>query len=216
MPRHLKLGLFVMLLLIAGGAVYFQGLHKDLLRLARGQQSEEQNRRAVIHPSIATPTDVKTHAKIFWAVDAARTSLEPVQVEMPLSADPAQRARQVLNTLVMGPPNPELRTLPAETSLLEFYLLEDGTAVADFSDALANQTPSGIATEQLALDSIVRTLEANVNSAKRLKILIRGLEAETLAGHVDVSGFIALHPEVPAAKPASAGLTPPPPPVKLP
>jgi hypothetical protein len=43
--------------------------------------------------------------------------------------------------------------------------------------------------EQIAVDSITHTLAANVSSISRLKILIHGQEAETLAGHVDLTGF---------------------------
>src|SRR5438874_13648044 len=50
------------------------------------------------------------------------------------------------------------------------------------------RTRHGIASEQLAVDSMARTLEANVPQVKRLKILIHGQEVETLAGHVDLTG----------------------------
>ncbi len=194
MPRHIKFAILILLAGFAAGGIYFRGLHRELLRMARGQQTEEQSRRAVLQPAIATPSDVRTRARIFWASETRSGTLEPVVVEMQLSADPAQRARQVLSALVTGPPNPEQRTLPADATLLEFYLLDDGTAVADFSDALSSQTPAGIGSEQLAIESIARTLEANVDSVKRLKILIHGVETDTLAGHVDLSGFIPLHP----------------------
>jgi len=39
----------------------------------------------------------------------------------------------------------------------------------------------------LAVDSITRTLEANVPQIEQLKILIHGQEVETLAGHLDLS-----------------------------
>jgi hypothetical protein len=81
----------------------------------------------------------------------------------------------------------ELRTLPPDAALLAFYLLPDGTAIADFSEALATSIPSGIESEQMAVDSIAKTLEANVSQVRRLKILIHGQETETLAGHLDLS-----------------------------
>jgi hypothetical protein len=71
---------------------------------------------------------------------------------------------------------------------LAFYLLPDGTAIADFSEALATETPSGIQSEQMAVDSITQTLEATVPKVQRLKILIHGQEVETLAGHLDLTG----------------------------
>ena len=39
-----------------------------------------------------------------------------------------------MHVLVSNPPTPDQRTIPADTTLLGFYILPDGTAVADFSD----------------------------------------------------------------------------------
>jgi hypothetical protein len=114
-------------------------------------------------------------------------------VELPLSKDPVLRSKQVLNTLLAGPVDTELRTLPPDALLLAFYLLPDGTAIADFSEALATSVPSGIVSEQLAVNSIARTLEANVPQVQRLKILIHGQEMETLAGHLDLTGTFVVN-----------------------
>jgi spore germination protein GerM len=107
------------------------------------------------------------------------------------------RAKQVLNTLLAGPVDSDLRTLPPDAALLAFYLLPDGTAIADFSEALATSTPSGILSEQLAIDSIARTLEANVPQVRRLKILIHGQEMDTLAGHVDLTQMFIVNTKSP-------------------
>ena len=59
----------------------------------------------------------------------------------------------------------------------------------------------------MAVDSIARTLEANVPQVRRLKILIHGQEVETLAGHLDLTGafVVATKPVAVPAKPAVAG-----------
>jgi hypothetical protein len=100
----------------------------------------------------------------------------------------------VLNTLLAGPANLELRTLPPDAVLLAFYLLPDGTGIVDFSEAMASSIPSGIESEQRAVDSITRTLAANVPQIMRLKILIHGQEVETLAGHLDLTGSFVVNP----------------------
>jgi hypothetical protein len=66
-------------------------------------------------------------------------------------------------------------------------MLPDGTAIADFSEAMTTSTPSGIQSEQMAVDSITKTLEANVPQVRWLKILIHGQEVDTLAGHLDLT-----------------------------
>jgi hypothetical protein len=107
----------------------------------------------------------------------------------------------LLHELTVNPPTPGQRTLPADTVLLGFYVLPDGTAIADFSEALSSEMPSGILSEEMAVNSIARTLESNVAILRRLKILIHGQEVDTLAGNLDLTGFFDLSP--PAATAAA-------------
>jgi spore germination protein GerM len=183
------------------------GLRRRVRRLAgQDQNADEQARHAVLAPPISTPTDQEVTATIYWA--AGPDKIAPVQVQLPLSADPAQRSRQVLQDLIANPPTTSQRTLPADTEILGFYILPDGTAVADFSDALASGTPSGILSEQEAVDSIAQTLTSNVPSLRRLKILIHGQEVDTLAGHVDLTGFFDLNTSATAPSAASTAAAP--------
>jgi hypothetical protein len=209
MSRRLKIISAILVVAVIAGALYVRALHRRVRRMAQTQSSEEQARREVVEPPITTPSDVQSKAEIFWISTTSPERLEPVEVQMPLSADPVQRAKQVLHQLIANPPAAEQRTLPAGATLLDFYILPDGTAIADFSDALANETPSGILSEQHAVDSIVRTLESNILALHRLKILIHGQEAETLAGHVDLTGFFDLNPPSPQLPPATAGAAAP-------
>ncbi len=195
-PRPAKIALVVLAIAVVIGVISFGSLRRRVNVLhGQNQTADEQARQAVLSPPISTPADQEGAATIFWAAGANK--IAPVQVQLPLSADPVHRARQVLLALIDNPPTSSQRTLPADTELLGFYVLSDGTAVADFSDALASETPSGILSEQEAVDSITRTLASNVPSLRRLKILIHGQEAETLAGHVDLTGFFDLNPAVP-------------------
>lgn len=190
-------------------AIYFPFLRKRVHQEGRsGQQTEEQARRELIQQTVATPSEPRVKTKLFWASDPDDSSLAPVTVELPLSSDPVLRAKQVLNTLLAGTVDAELRTLPSDAELLAFYLLPDGTGIADFSENLATSTPSGIQSEQLAVDSIVKTLEANVPQVRRLKILIHGQEVDTLAGHVDLLEPFVVNAI--AASPATIGAAPQP------
>jgi hypothetical protein len=203
---------------LVSAAIFLPILRRRVKRAARlQQQSEEQARRELTQPIAINPGDPRVKTKLFWAADAETSTLTPVVVELPLSSDPVQRSKQVLNVLLAGPVDAELRTLPPDAVLLAFYLLPDGTGIADFSEALATSIPSGIASEQLAVDSIARTLEANVPRVQRLKILIHGQEVETLAGHLDLTGAFVVNTKAgqqvasPATNPQStvpAALTP--------
>ncbi len=199
-PRWKFLVIAGLIFALLGAAIYFPILRRRVRRAARQQQqSEEQARRELAQPITANPGDPRVKTKLYWASDAMDSTLVPITVELPLTNEPVLRSKQVLNTLLAGPVDAELRTLPPDAVLLAFYLLPDGTGIADFSEALATSVPSGIASEQMAVDSIARTLEANVPQVRRLKILIHGQEVETLAGHLDLTGAFVV-----ATKPVAA------------
>lgn len=192
--RRITLVLIALAVAVLIGLVYFRTLHQRAARLQHTQVTEEEERREVIAPPISTPTDVKSSAQLFWVSATQPDELAPVTIQLPLSADPVERAKQLIENLIANPPSPAQRTLPTGATLLDFYILPDGTAVADFSDELASEMPSGILSEWMAVSSLAQTLGANVPSIMRLKILIHGQEAETLAGHIDLSGFFEVRP----------------------
>jgi hypothetical protein len=201
MPRNMKIALGILAIAVLVGLINLHSLRERVRRLAEMRSSEEQARHEVLAPPIFTPTDVTVKAKIFWA--AGPDKIAPVEIDLPLSADPVERSKQLLHTLIAAPPNPGARTIPADAVLLDFYVLPDGTAIADFSDALTAEMPSGILSEEMAVDSIAQTLESNVPILRRLKIVIHGQEVDTLAGNVDLTGFFDLNPLAPQANPGA-------------
>jgi hypothetical protein len=198
MARHWKFAIAVLAVFAVIGLINVPTLVRSVLRLKRATVTEEQARRAIVQPSISTPTDTRVKAQLFWASTTTPGSTEPVTVDLPLSAEPEQRGKQLIAALIEQAPSPEQRTLPADLTLLQFYLLPDGTAVADFSEMLGTETPSGILSEQMVVDSITRTLGANLSGVARLKILVRGEETDTLAGHLDLTTFFPVEAPLPA------------------
>ena len=209
-PRWRWWFLAALFLAVVIAAIYLPILRRNIKQAAKLQQrTEEQARRELIQPTVVNPSDPKVKAKLFWASGADDGTLSPVTVDLPLSSDPVLRAKQVLNTLLAGPVDTELRTLPPDAALLAFYLLPDGTAIADFSEALGTSIPSGIESEQMAVDSITKTLAANVPQVRRLKILIHGQEMETLAGHLDLSQAFVVYGNAVAPRADTSGTAAP-------
>lgn len=203
MSRRKAVALAALAVLVISGSLYLPALYRRVVGLRRLPLSEQAERRAALEPPISTPTDVPSHAELFWASPSAPGTVVANEVELQLSADPVERAKQLLAALVAGPANPAQRTLPPDAALEEFYLLPEGTAVADFSSELSTEMPSGIQSEEMALESIADTLAANIPGLHRLKILIGGQEAETLAGHIDLTGYFLLPPPPPPPVSAS-------------
>jgi len=207
MPRLWKIAVAVLAVLAFAALLTFPALLRSVFGLRRANRTDEQARRAIV-PPISTPTDTPEKAQLFWLSAASSDALEPTTVELDLSADPQERAKQLITALIEKVPSQTQRTLPADTALLQFYLLPNGTAIADFSQTLGTETPSGILNEEMAVDSIVRTLAANLSTIYRLKILIRGLDADTLAGHLDLSQFFTVPPQAPPQTAAGVGQRP--------
>ncbi len=208
MSRNLKITIAILCAAVIGGLLSLRSLQKRVNRLAQDQTTEEQARREVVAPRITSPSDVAARALIYWASTSSPDMLAPTPIDLQLASDTTVRSKQVLQALIANAPEAAQRTLPADANLLAFYVLPDGTAIADFSDALSSETPSGILSESLAVNSIARTLEANVASLRRLKILIHGQEVDTLAGHVDLTGYFDLH-SVASSAPAAPATAPP-------
>jgi hypothetical protein len=208
--RYWFIAALVIAVLIA--AIYFPVLKHRLSQSAQvTEKSAEQARRELAQPSSTGAGDPIVKAKLFWSSGTEDGSLTPIPVDLPLSKDPVLRAKQVLNTLLAGPSDFDLRTVPPDAVLLAFYLLPDGTGIADFSEALSTSTPSGVQSEQMAVDSITQTLGANVPQVRWLKILIHGQGVETLAGHIDLTRTFLVNsnalPIAPSAKRESSGAT---------
>ena len=113
------------------------------------------------------------------AKDSSSKRAEPPQLP--------ELAHMALEALSSAPPgNKRLATLPKGVKLRNIYLDAAGTAYADFDEQLAERHPGGTQAEMITIYSVVNTLCANFPQIKRVRFLIGGKEAQTLAGHVDI------------------------------
>lgn len=101
-------------------------------------------------------------------------------------ANPVMFAKNIIQALISGPRNRLMRTLPQETKLRALYVTDDGTAYTDFSVAIKDNHPGGVLAELITIYSIVNSLVLNITGIDRVKFLIEGREALTLAGHIDL------------------------------
>lgn len=134
-------------------------------------------------PSVFAQRSDKQEVHLYFA-DAKRPFLVSEPRVMVNSGDPILFGRQLMTELIKGSAGGNLATIPAGTQLRAFFLLDDGTAVVDFTDSLRKNHPGGCRREQLTLFSIVNSLTLNVPEIDRVKILINGADIRTLTGHV--------------------------------
>ena len=94
----------------------------------------------------------------------------------------------VVRELFKGSANTSIpRIFPGDTVVRAAYLLPDGTAFVDLGGpTLTNGWGTGSHEELMATYSVVQTITTNFPETKRVRILINGTPAETLAGHINI------------------------------
>jgi spore germination protein GerM len=107
-------------------------------------------------------------------------------VEVPENEAAALSA--VLRELLKGSTNVGVpNVFPPDSVVRATYLLPDGTAVIDLGGpSLTDGWNTGSHTEMMAVYSMVQTLMANFPTVRRVRFVVNGQPAETLAGHIRI------------------------------
>ena len=122
--------------------------------------------------------------------------LEAETRNIALPESPAAAIPMVVRELMKGPARPPLgRVFPADTVVRGAYLLPGGTVIVDLGGATLTQGwGTGSHDELMSAYALVQTLTANFADARRVRIVVNGTPAETLAGHVALSGSLVPWP----------------------
>jgi hypothetical protein len=179
-PRHLLIGVAIMLAVALGMSVYVWHMR------GRVRQAEAGASTAPVAPPVSGPTEQVT---LYVAYDDPGV-IRAQSARIPLPAGRQQRAQELLRALLdlyLDKSSPHPLTTGAEVR--DVYLVEPGLAVIDTNATFADGHRSGVLVEELTVASLVQTLAANVPGITRVKILVDGKSRDTLAGHADLSDF---------------------------
>ena len=138
--------------------------------------------------------------------------------DLPVPENPPGALSVIVRELFKGSANASIpRIFPSDTVVRGAFLLPDGNAFVDLGGPTLTQGwGTGSHEEILAIDSIVQTVISNIPEAKRVRILINGEPAETLAGHISLAGALVpvpalLSPRVGVPSPSTPAPVPQPP-----
>lgn len=198
MSLRTKLLLLIMLGLLAAGFIYLRVLAKRIF-IQTPKQAEEAIHARLREVALQSATGPNQTALLYFpSLSEGRLITESRPITW--AENDADKVRQVLLALIEGPRQAQSRALPSSTNIRAVFLVPDGTAYVDFSsDVLSGQsaagaTPAppvtlrpGIASETLAVYSVVDSITANVPAVKKVKFLIQGQEVDTLDGHADLT-----------------------------
>ena len=95
-------------------------------------------------------------------------------------------ALQIVNEIIIGSEQRELKIFSENARLRQVYLLEDGTAIVDLSREASQELVGGVTSELCALHSLARSLVENVEEIKQVQFIVEGQAKTTFAGHVSI------------------------------
>lgn len=115
-----------------------------------------------------------------------------------LPESPSSALPVVVRELMKGPATAAgLRLFPADTVVRGAYLLPGGTAIIDLGGTTLSQGwGTGSHHELMAIYSLVQTVTANFADVRRVRFVINGAPAETLAGHISLAKSLAPLPQL--------------------
>lgn len=118
-------------------------------------------------------------------------TLRPTAVSAAEPSDPGERGRLALHTLIARYQQKDsAHPLGAAADVHDVYLLDPASAVVNLNAALADSHRSGVEVEQLTIFSMVLTLKSELPQLTRVRFLVEGKTRDTLAGHVDIGGWL--------------------------
>jgi spore germination protein GerM len=122
--------------------------------------------------------------------------LVPEVRSLELPQDEAAAIGIVVSELLKGSANASVpRLFPADTALRAAYLLPGGNAIVDLGGpTIVTGWNTGSHAELMAIYSLVQTLTSDFTSVRRVRLLVNGQPAVTLAGHIDLTRPLVADP----------------------
>jgi len=180
-PCRLLIITAILLALAVGMGIY----------LAHLRRRETSTRSQLVQAEHVSPPPSGPAEKIaLWVAHDDTATLQPESITVPFSSGRQQRAEELMRALLnIYRSSESSHRLGAGAEVRDVYLVDPGLAVIDLNAAFADGQTSGIFAEELTIVSMIQTLATNVPGLTRVKVLVDGKERDTLAGHVDLSGF---------------------------
>lgn len=98
-----------------------------------------------------------------------------------------QSQARVILAAMLGDQRIAQTALLKDVRLRELYLDASGTAYVDLASVQQKEIRVSARDELMALYAVVNTLVQNIEEIKHVRVLLDGREAQTLAGHIDLS-----------------------------
>ncbi len=171
--------LLVLVILAMGG--YFVHLKRKAEAIAAPQ----------VQQVLVAPVNGPAETTLLFLPNDDEGLLHATSVTLALPSDAGERARLALHTLIArGLEKSSPHPYGPGADVHDVFLLDPNSAVVNLNQQLVAAQHSGIQSEQLTIFSMVLTLKAQLPQLTRVRFLVEGKSADTLAGHVDLSNWV--------------------------
>jgi len=139
---------------------------------------------------------------VLYFSDQNERFLIPEKRYIPKEENDEAKAKDLVKALLEGSKTKLVSTFPEGVTLDNITIDDKQTAYVSFGKNLIKQHPGGSASEMATIYSLTNTLTRNVNSIKKVKLLIDGKEVDSIRGHVDTRQPFTMNKDMvaPAAK----------------
>jgi Sporulation and spore germination len=184
MPRHIKISLIVLGVGLAVAFGFFVDVVGRVQSLMKNEHETEENPFKPPTQPLYAPTDPPMNVKLFFPSESGEPLLAAEDEMIFKSSELANRAKQILQKVQEGPRQSGMfPSMPKDTKVQDLFISEQGIAYVNLSNTISTNHPGGVLNELATIYSIVNSLTYNLPEIKEVKILIGGIEKETLAGH---------------------------------
>lgn len=180
-PRHLAIGMAVLLASALGLGVYAWQMRKTVTATPAASTDTRP---------LAPPVSGPTERVVLFVAHDDDGSLRAESAQIPMPSGRQQRAEELLRALLsiyLDRSSPHV--LGPGADIRSVFLVDPGVAVIDLNAAFADTHRSGVLVEELTVASLIHTISENTPGILKVKILVDGKERDTLAGHADLSSY---------------------------
>lgn len=180
-PRHLAIGMAVLLASALGLGVYAWQMRKTVTATPAASTDTRP---------LAPPVSGPTERVVLFVAHDDDGSLRAESAQIPMPSGRQQRAEELLRALLsiyLDRSSPHV--LGPSADIRSVFLVDPGVAVIDLNAAFADTHRSGVLVEELTVASLIHTISENTPGILKVKILVDGKERDTLAGHADLSSY---------------------------
>jgi hypothetical protein len=184
MPRHIKISLIVLGVGLAVAFGFFVDVVGRVQSMMKNDRETEENPFKPPTQPLYAPTDPPMNVKLFFPSESGDPLLAAEDDMVFKSSELANRAKQILQKVQEGPHQSGMfPSMPKDSKVQDLFISEQGTAYVNLSNTTSTNHLGGVLNELATIYSIVNSLTYNLPEIKEVKILIGGIEKETLAGH---------------------------------